>query len=159
MEETMITHKKELFNYAFKLSKDKQDAEDLVQDTYVRLFTRKEFGEPIKNEKSYMMSILHNIFVDASRRKMRRLQHQSYVKRNIYNHSEPSVNNIESDLLEQDIYRAIQQIKQEWREPFLMFYQGFQYDEMAIKTGVKVEILRSRIFYARRELAQILRGA
>jgi RNA polymerase sigma factor (sigma-70 family) len=151
----ILSYQKELKTYAIRLSKNTIDAEDLVQDTYVRALSRANF-ELIRNVKSYLMSMMHNIYIDNTRRKKLNLQHQKHLVNTVFAHKEPTMENIEISINLQDIYKQIEQIKDEWREPFLLFYQGYEYEEMTKKTGVKINLLRSRVFYARRELAKKL---
>lgn len=155
MENKILSFQNDLKAYAIMLSKNTIDAEDLVQDTYLRIFSRANF-ELIKNVRGYLMSMMHNIYIDKTRRKKLHLQHQEYLQNIVFADNEPTIENTEISINEQDIYKQIEQIKDEWREPFLLFYQGYDYEEMTKKTGVKIDLLRSRVFYARRELAKKL---
>jgi RNA polymerase sigma factor (sigma-70 family) len=153
MEDKILSYQKDLKAYAIMLSKNTIDAEDLVQDTYLRIFSRANI-ELIKNVRGYLMSMMHNIYIDNTRRKKSRQKHQDYLQNIVFADNEPTIENTEISINVQDIYKQIEQIKDEWREPFLLFYQGYDYDEMTKKTGVKIDLLRSRVFYARRELAK-----
>jgi RNA polymerase sigma factor (sigma-70 family) len=155
MENKILACQKDLKAYAYRLSENTIDAEDLVQDTYVRALSRANF-EIIRNVKSYLMSMMHNIYIDNTRRKKLNLQHKKHLENTVFAHKEPTIENTEIYINLQDIYKQIDQIKDEWREPFLLFYQGYEYEEMTKKTGVKINLLRSRVFYARRELAKKL---
>jgi RNA polymerase sigma factor (sigma-70 family) len=156
MVNEILAYQKDLKAYAYKLSKNAIDAEDLVQDTYVRIYSRTNF-DLIHNVKSYLMSMMHNIYIDNTRRKKLRQQHQRHLQNIVFADDEPTMENTEISVNVQDIYKQIEQIKVEWREPFLLFYQGYEYEEMTKKTGVKIDLLRSRVFYARRELAKKLK--
>jgi RNA polymerase sigma factor (sigma-70 family) len=155
MENKILSYQKDLKAYAILLSKNTIDAEDLVQDTYLRIFSRANI-ELIKNVRGYLMSMMHNIYIDNTRRKKNRQKYQEHLQNIVFADSEPTIENTEISINVQDIYKQIEQIKDEWREPFLLFYQGYDYEEMTKKTGIKVDLLRSRVFYARRELAKKL---
>jgi RNA polymerase sigma factor (sigma-70 family) len=155
MVNEILAYQKDLKAYAYRLSKNTIDAEDLVQDTYVRIYSRTNF-DLIHNVKSYLMSMMHNIYIDNTRRKKLRQQHQKHLQNIVFADNEPTIENTEISINLQDIYKQIEQIKVEWREPFLLFYQGYEYEEMTKKTGVKINLLRSRVFYARLELAKKL---
>jgi RNA polymerase sigma-70 factor, ECF subfamily len=157
MNNSILVHRNDLIAYALVLSKNKSDAEDLVQEVFLKIYARMDYIENIKNLKPYLMSTLRNIYIDNMRRKAKRIKYQDYAKHSLFDNTEPSINNTESIVFKQDIYHCILKIKHEWREPFLLFYQGYGYDEIAEKMGLKVSLLRMRIFYARRELSNILR--
>jgi RNA polymerase sigma-70 factor (ECF subfamily) len=56
-----------LKRYALRLTRDEGRAEDLVQDTYMTMLSRKT-THSIKKEGPYMMSVMHNLFIDETRR-------------------------------------------------------------------------------------------
>jgi len=57
----------DLKRYALRLTRNEAHAEDLLQDTYISMLTRKG-RTPVRKEGPYMMSIMHNIFIDQIRR-------------------------------------------------------------------------------------------
>jgi RNA polymerase sigma factor (sigma-70 family) len=149
MYSIVLNYQKDLFAYSFFLTKSKDDAEDLLQDTYIRVFSKGESIVKIKNIKSYLMAIMHNIYIDGIRKQKLRYR---YTKDLTKTNGELFYNNIESKMYSQDIHNTIKLIREEWREPLLMYYLGFGYIEMSHKTGLKVETLRMRIYYAKKEL-------
>lgn len=62
-------HAPTLKRYALRLTKDTAAAEDLVQDTFIRMLARKPCAQQPENSCSYMISVMHNLFVDGTRRK------------------------------------------------------------------------------------------
>jgi RNA polymerase sigma-70 factor, ECF subfamily len=154
MEQLILTHQKELLAYSFVLTKNKSDAEDLLQDAFTRIFAKKEPISTIKNIKSYLIATLRNMYVDNVRKQKLKAKYQNWIT---LNQSDLVSNNSEVNMNCQDIYTKIGEIRKEWREPFLLHYQGFSYDEMAQKMGLNVETLRMRVFYARRDLMQKLK--
>jgi RNA polymerase sigma-70 factor, ECF subfamily len=156
MEQLILTHQKELLAYSFFLTKNKSDAEDLLQDAFTRIFAKKEAISNVKNIKSYLIATLRNMYVDNVRKQKLKAKYQNWIT---LKQSDLVSNNSEVNLNCQDIYTKIGEIRIEWREPFLMHYKGFSYDEMAQKTGLNVETLRMRVFYARHDLMKKLKTA
>jgi len=62
-------HAPTLKRYALRLTKDRSAAEDLVQDTFIRMLARKPCERQPDNYCGYMISVMHNLFVDGTRRK------------------------------------------------------------------------------------------
>jgi RNA polymerase sigma-70 factor, ECF subfamily len=153
MYSIVLNYQKDLLAYSFFLTKSKGDAEDLLQDTYIRVFSKGENIVQIKNIKSYMMTIMHNIYIDGIRKQKLRYRYTNDLTKT---NREPFYNNIESKMYSQDILNIIKLIREEWREPLLMYYSGFDYLEMSDRTGLKVETLRMRVFYAKQELRRKL---
>jgi RNA polymerase sigma-70 factor, ECF subfamily len=149
MYSIILNHQKDLLAYSFFLTKSKGDAEDLLQDTYIRVFSKGENIVQIKNIKSYLMAIMHNIYIDGIRKQKLRYRYTNDLSKT---NGEPFYNNIESKMYSQDIHNIIKLIREEWREPLLMYYSGFGYIEMSDRTGLKIETLRMRIYYAKKEL-------
>ncbi|NJN32952.1 MAG: RNA polymerase sigma factor [Saprospiraceae bacterium] len=148
MQQIILTYRKELLRYSFNLTKDKDNAEDLLQDTFMRVLPRFDILSEVKNIKSYLMTTMRNIHIDNIRRQKRQKQYQNQL----LNESFTADNDSESDMVCQDIKKHIQALKIEWREPLIMYYLGHSYDEMSASTGVSIPNLRLRLFYARREL-------
>jgi RNA polymerase sigma-70 factor, ECF subfamily len=149
MYSIILNYQKDLLAYSFFLTKSKGDAEDLLQDTYIRVFSKGENIVQIKNMKSYLMAIMHNIYIDGIRKQKLRYRYTNDLSKT---NGEPFYNNIESKMYSQDIHNIIKLIREEWREPLLMYYSGFGYIEMSDRTGLKIETLRMRIYYAKKEL-------
>ncbi len=159
MENSISIYQKDLFSYALSLSKNSVDAEDLVQDTFVRFLSRHNKSETPNSTKSYLMSILRNIYFDSLRRRKLKNRFDDYKKNALLEGYESAPNNTENLINEEYLYYCIGKIKADWREPFLNYYRGYSYEEMAQQTGLNIETLRMRVFYARRELMQSIKKA
>jgi RNA polymerase sigma-70 factor, ECF subfamily len=156
MDNIVLKYQKDLLAYAFYLTKSKEKAEDLLQDTYIRVFSKERNLAEIKSIKSYLMTIMYNIHIDSMRKKQRYIR---YCNTMLQMHGEPSTNNVEADMNYKDIHKIVQSIKTEWRETFLMYCNGFEYKEMSQQIGLNVETLRMRVFYAKQELRRKLRSS
>ena len=67
---------------------------------------------------------------------------------------DPSYNKGIDDLQMQDLKIVLDAIGESYSEPFMMFYQGFQYDEIAEKMEIPIGTVKSRIFFARRKMKE-----
>jgi RNA polymerase sigma-70 factor, ECF subfamily len=153
IENNILNYQKELLAFAFFLTKNKDKAEDLRQDTYTRVFSKELNFAHIKNIKSYLNTIMYNIYIDGIRKEKRKMRYYDNLLRT---QEKISHNNAESDFNCEDIHKNIQSIKADWRELLLMYSNGFEYAEIAKKTGLNIGTLRMRIYYAKRELKNYL---
>jgi RNA polymerase sigma-70 factor (ECF subfamily) len=78
----------------------------------------------------------------------------------LYYINQPQVNGVlspESDYAEGEIERAINSLGDEFRIPFRMHLQGYKYKEIAEELGLKIGTVKSRIFFTRQKLMNMLK--
>jgi RNA polymerase sigma-70 factor (ECF subfamily) len=68
----MIVHYKAVYNFLLRLTGNDAEADDLVQDTFVRAYQRLETYTPGSNARAWLFTIAHNLFINAWRKKNRR---------------------------------------------------------------------------------------
>ena len=66
-------------------------------------------------------------------------------------------NQAERDFVMRDLIQAINSLDMEYRRPFLMHYQGFKYEEISNELGLPLGTVKSRIFFARKQMQQFLK--
>ncbi len=147
-----------LFAFALRLTRSRQDAEDLMQETAIKAYKyRHNFAEGT-NFKSWISTIMRNTFINHYRKaKTRRhLNHRAdEVTENI------EVKNIvansgEQNLRMQEMKRMLNSIGELYSVPFLLFYKGFEYQEIAEKLNIPIGTVKSRIFSARVKMKQLI---
>ncbi len=145
--------------FAFNLTKSLEEAEDLIQDTFYRaLANRDKFAEGT-NFKAWLFTIMRNIFINNYRKK--RKSHtvsDSFENPALLNNSRTVTKNYsERTFLAEDIEKAMNEVSRDYTAPFLMYYNGFHYQEIAEKLNLPLGTVKSRIFSARKELQDRLR--
>lgn len=145
--------------YALKLTKDTMDAEDLMQDTILRALKNTDKFESGSNLKAWLYTIMKNIFIN-NYRKNARMQTviDSTANEFLINNSNTVNNQAINNFIAEDINKALMKISVELRTPFLMHYKGFKYNEIADKLRLPLGTVKSRIFLARKELTELLKG-
>jgi RNA polymerase sigma-70 factor (ECF subfamily) len=147
-----------LFAFALRLTRSRQDAEDLMQETAIKAYKyRNKFAEGT-NFKSWISTIMRNTFINNYRKaKTRRhLNHTSdavtenVIVRNVV------ANSGEQNLRMQEMQRMLRGIGELYSVPFLMFYKGYEYQEIAAQLQIPIGTVKSRIFSARVKMKQIL---
>lgn len=145
--------------YALNLTKDLDDANDLIQETMYRALTNREKYTAGTNLKAWLFTIMKNIFINGYRKKVKRKTILDTTDNDYYINSAQSVikNESESSFVMEDITRAISNLADEFRVPFMMHYRGFKYQEIADELDLPLGTVKSRIFFARKELKDNLR--
>ena len=67
-------------------------------------------------------------------------------------------NDSERSFLEEDIMKAMREVSKDFTEPFLMYHNGFHYQEISEKLHLPLGTVKSRIFFARKELQSKLKA-
>ena len=142
-----------LRRYAVALLRDREAADDLVQDTLLRAFRNLDSFEAGTNLNAWLFTILRNIFYSAHRKRAREVEDPdgSYAAR-LSHHGEQ-----EGHLHYADFLKAFAKLNAEQREALtLVVASGLQFDEAAEVMGCAVGTAKSRVIRARARLAQLL---
>jgi len=145
--------------FALKLTRDMDDAEDLVQETMFRAFSNEDKFENGTKLKAWLYTIMKNIFINNYRKKVKRNTIIDTTDNTYYldSHAHATVNAGELSFVNKDIQDAILGISNEFRVPFMMHYRGYKYHEIAEKLNLPLGTVKSRIFFARKALREKLR--
>jgi len=149
-----------LMAFALRLTKDSEDAQDLLQETAYKAFKYRSLFEPHTNLRAWLMTIMRNTFINNYRKQKRRQTLSDNTTTQYFlNRGRDSVfNEGEANVTVEELQQAINQLNPVVRTPFLMHYQGYKYDEVADALGIPLGTVKSRIFFARQELkAQLKR--
>lgn len=145
--------------FAINLTRDNDDANDLLQETAYRAITNREKFAEGTNLKAWLFTIMRNIFINNYRRKVKRNTIIDTTDNLYYINNENSItyNDASSNFVVDDAKRAINELSDDYKIPFMMHYEGFKYHEIADKLKLPLGTVKSRIFFARKELKQKLK--
>ena len=157
--EIILSNKAYLKSFAMKLTRNVEESEDLIQETMLRAFSNIGKFQEGTNLKAWLFTIMKNIFINNYRKR----QKQSYtldITENIYqiNGSYNAVNAGENYFIMDDIQKAMKLLPSEYKTPFLLHYKGFKYQEISDKLNLPLGTVKSRIFFARKELKELLKA-
>jgi len=144
-------HKDALFSFLYRSFPREAVIEEIAQETWMAVINRVSQYQPTARFKTWLYQIARNRLADYWRRKDN--QHQS-----MDSVPEPSVNNVEANVLGQDVLTAIGRLPNEQKDALLLHEQGFTYREIADITGALEETVKSRLRYGRKELRAQLGG-
>jgi len=151
-------HDSPLTAYAYSLTRDYNNAHDLLQETYYRAIANREKFSDGTNLKAWLLTIMRNIFINDYRR---RVKHSTVLDKtdNLYlinSSQEFASNEAEDSFVMQDLQAAIKTLAPEYRVPFLKHFQGYKYQEIADELRLPLGTVKSRIFFARKQLKDYL---
>jgi RNA polymerase sigma-70 factor, ECF subfamily len=144
--------------FALSLTRDMDEAKDLLQETIFRALASKEKYTEGTNLKGWLYTIMKNIFINNYRRGVKRNSIVSDTNNLTAFHTEghTSRNLGETAIAMKDINNAIDKLSHDYRTPFMMHYQGFKYHEIAEHLVLPLGTVKSRIHFARKELQKKL---
>lgn len=144
--------------FAYNLTRNSEDAKDLYQETACRALSNIDKFAPGTNFKAWLFTIMKNIFINNYRKKMK-ANTVSDSSETIFQQSAASrtTNNAaEASMLIKELQIMIDKLDDMIRVPFMMHYYGYKYQEIAEHLDLPLGTVKSRIFFARRELKYMI---
>lgn len=140
--------------FALKLTKDMEDANDLLQETLLKAFTNRDKFAEGTNLKAWMYTIMKNTFITNYQRMMRRNTFIDTTENLHYINSTDSTiqNTAYNNFVMKDMTKAIELLQDAYKVPFMMHFRGFKYHEIANKLEIPIGTVKNRIHIARKEL-------
>ncbi len=145
--------------YAINLTKNLDEAKDLLQETVYRALVNKDKYAEGTNLKAWLFTIMRNIFINNYRRKVKQNTIIDTTDNSYYINSPQTIvgNRAENNFIIEDVLGAINKLSSDYREPFMLHYKGYKYQEIAERLDLPLGTVKSRIFFARKELKKILK--
>ena len=168
LEAEALTYLDPLYRTALRLSRNPQDAEDLVQETYLNAFRALDRFEEGTNLRAWLFRILNNAFISQYRRRKRRPSSSLDEVSDFYlydhlvaGNTAPPQENPEREVLsrigDEAVLRALEELPVEFRQVELLAdVEGFSYREIADILGIPIGTVMSRLYRGRRRLQQRL---
>jgi len=160
-----IPHMNAVFNYALKITGDEDDANDLVQETYLKAFRFFDKFEKGTNCKAWLFRILKNSYINDYRKNIKEPNKVDYEDvQNFYENIQPneiSTNHFEQDafskLLDDEITKVMSTLPEDFRTVIILSdIEGFTYEEISGFVDIPVGTVRSRLHRARKMLYSLL---
>jgi RNA polymerase sigma-70 factor (ECF subfamily) len=147
-----------LHSFAYNLTKNVEDAKDLFQETAFRALTNRDKFRPGTNFKAWLFTIMKNIFINNYRKKVKANTIMDSTDNMYYINSGSVVisNKAESNIMMKELKHMIEELDDSTKIPFLMHYQGYKYQEIADHLDLPLGTVKSRIFFARKELKDVI---
>ena len=157
--QNLLNIQNELLRFAYKLTANREDANDLLQETSLKALDNEDKYTPDTNFKGWVYTIMRNIFINNYRKTVR---DQTFVDQtdNLYHLNMPQDSGFDStegayDIKE--IHKVVNSLPKGYRVPFAMHVSGFKYREIADKLNLPLGTVKSRIFFTRQRLQMQLK--
>jgi RNA polymerase sigma factor (sigma-70 family) len=163
-EQLINRHKNKVFAYISLYIRDQALAEDLFQDTFLKVIQSVKAGKYYDNGKflSWVMRIAHNLIIDHFRRvkQMNTISNDDYES-DLFNSKKLSDNNIEDDMIRRqilkDVRKMISLLPDDQREVVILrHYAGLSFKEIADITGVSINTALGRMRYSLINMRKII---
>ena len=154
-----------LYNFAYRLTLDADDAKDLLQDTYLKAFRFIDSFQRGTNAKAWLFRILKNSFINDYRKKSKEPSKVDYQEVETFYNSEDVDRQITPDLrvealqdmIGDEISIALNSLDVDFRTVIILCdLEGFKYEEMAKILDIPIGTVRSRLHRARNLLKEKL---
>lgn len=157
-QKMLVNNTEFLRPFAVTLTHDQEKAKDLMQETVFRALVNKDKYQIGTNIKAWLYTIMRNIFINEYRKK---------AKQNVIFDKTPndylinlSSNAVANDAIaqigEKEVWSAIEKLPEIFKKPFLMYFHGFKYQDIALEMNEPLGTIKSRIHFARKLLKQFI---
>ena len=150
----------DLQGFTRKFTRDKEESRDLVQDTMLKaLIYRNKFRENT-NLKGWLFTIMRNTFINNYRKDLRKKVLSDQSKEYFFQSTEDehTFNRPHENLEFNEIWKNVNNLREELLIPFKMHNSGYKYHEIAEQLGIPIGTVKNRIFHARKEIQKNLHG-
>jgi RNA polymerase sigma factor (sigma-70 family) len=160
-----MPHINSMYNFAYRLTLDSDDAKDLLQDTYLKAFRFIDSFQQGTNAKAWLFRILKNSFINDYRKKSKEPSKVDYQEVETFYNSEDVDRQITPDLrvealqdmIGDEISIALNSLDVDFRTVIILCdLEGFKYEEMAKILDIPIGTVRSRLHRARNLLKEKL---
>ena len=161
-----MPHIDSMYNFAYRLTFEEDDAKDLVQETYLKAFRFIDSFQQGTNAKAWLFRILKNSFINNFRKKSKQpakvdyQEVESYYNSDDIDHSITTDLRVESvqDMIGDEVTRALNALAVDFRTVIILCdLEGFTYEEMSKILDIPIGTVRSRLHRARNLLRDKLK--
>lgn len=147
-----------LESFTMRFVKDPEEGKDLVQETILKALTYRDKFVDNSNLKGWLFTIMRNTFINNYRKSKRaKTSHDDTQDLYYLNVEDTYTFNLPGAVYEYDeMLSAIDEIKDDFKVPFQMHVEGYKYHEIADKLNIPIGTVKTRIFYARKEIKKRL---
>tara|TARA_B100000212_G_scaffold252902_1_gene193688 strand:+ start:91 stop:675 length:585 start_codon:yes stop_codon:yes gene_type:complete len=156
--------KDKLTNFVYYFLKDEELSEDIVQDTFIKLYEKKNYYRPVAKFSTWIYTIARNLANTELRKKNRaKIMYLSQIKYDNKNHELRSkdqslISMIENEYLLDELNSAIDRLPDNYKTAIILRdIQGLNYEEISKIVGVPLGTIKSRINRARLQLQEDLK--
>lgn len=144
----VLTQAEGLKPFAVTLTRDREAAKDLCQETLYKAFAYRDNYRPGTNMKAWLFTIMRNIFINDYRRNRRK----RVIMDTLMHTASPLAHPAESTMRSKEIQHAVHTLPEAFRTSCQLYLQGYKYHEIALALDEPLGTIKSRIHFARKLL-------
>ena len=151
-------HLQALFRSAYRLTGNRADAEDVVQEVCVRAYAQLSVLRALEQPKGWLFKIAYRVFVDGARRRARspvRATAEDFDATRTSDEPSPD-DHAEGELAERRLLAALAKLDQEQRALLALQVEGYSLSELEAITELSTDVLKARLYRARVRLGKLL---
>jgi RNA polymerase sigma-70 factor (ECF subfamily) len=156
--ELVAPHLATLFRSAYRLTGNRQDAEDVVQEVCVRAYTHLATLRTLDQPKTWLLKIAYRVFVDGLRRRTRspvRASAEDFDSTRSSDEPAPE-ERAEAELAERRLLDALAKLDREQCALLALQVEGYTVAELTVMTDLSADVLKARLYRARVRLGKLL---
>ncbi|MDH3710516.1 MAG: sigma-70 family RNA polymerase sigma factor [Cyclobacteriaceae bacterium] len=166
-DKEFLPHISSMYNFAYRLTFDEDDAKDLVQETYLKAYRFLNSFQQGTNAKAWLFRILKNSFINDFRKKSKQPSKVDYQEVEAFYNSESVDVSMTTDLrvetvqhmIGDEVSSALNALAVDFRTVIILCdLEGFTYEEMAKILDIPIGTVRSRLHRARNLLKEKLQA-
>jgi RNA polymerase sigma factor (sigma-70 family) len=144
--------------FAMKMTQDVEDANDLLQDSLVKAITNRDKFSEGTNVKAWFYTIMRNTFITNYQKIVRRKTFTDSTENLYHLNSADNLtdNQANTSITMKEIRKEIDKLASEFKTPFMMYFNGYKYNEIADMLEIPIGTVKNRIHIARKELKDTL---
>jgi len=155
----LLRQQNQLLYFAMSLTSDTEEAQDLLQETFLKALIYREKFTQNTNFKAWVYTIMKNTFINNYRRNIK-VKNAFDTNNNDFQlkiQKDSDYPSPESIYSSKEIIMCINDLGDEYKIPFNLFLEGFRYKEIAEQIKIPLGTVKSRIFLTRKKLEELLK--
>lgn len=144
--------------FAISLTRDPDSASDLLQETMYRALANRDKYSVGTNIRAWLYTILRNTFINNYRKKVKQREVMQHMPEHAFQDGFHSAFTADGPQQARELWRMVRELPQIFGNPFMLYFEGYKYAEIADMLNEPLGTIKSRIHFARKLLKAQLEG-
>ncbi len=147
-----------LYYFVLSLVKKSEDAEGIVQEVFLKIWSNRENTDLSKSFKSYLFTVAYNLSIDLLRKRLHEKEYLRYLK-DYFNVEDLSVENeVDYTLVQSQVDNIIEELPKKRQQIFKLSWEnGLSHKEIAGRLNISVKTVENQIYLALKQLKEKLK--